>query len=156
VKTGSLSDLKKELKTLPHEELLEHCLRLAKHKKENKELLSYLLFEAHDEQQFIKQAKEESEQLFSEINRSNIYYAKKSLRKILRLLNKYAKFSGQKQTEAELLIWFCRKLKSSGIPIKRHQVLQNLYERQRAKIEKAIASMHEDLQYDYRKEMEGL
>ena len=53
--TASISVVKKELKNLDNEKLIELCLRLAKHKKENKELLSYLLFEADFPEIFIKE-----------------------------------------------------------------------------------------------------
>ena len=48
MKASTVSELKEELKHLPPAQLLELCLRLARFKKENKELLTYLLFEAHD------------------------------------------------------------------------------------------------------------
>src|SRR4051794_26804423 len=97
--TASANDLKEELKTLKPAQLAELCLRLARFKKENKELLTYLLFEAHNEEGYIAGIKKEIDELFSEINLSHLYYAKKSLRKIVRIINKYARYSGIKQTE---------------------------------------------------------
>ena len=44
-----LQHIKKEIQHLPTEQLAELMLRLARYKKENKELLTYLLFESHDE-----------------------------------------------------------------------------------------------------------
>jgi hypothetical protein len=156
MKAVSLSELKKELGRLGKSELTELCIRLAKHKKENKELLTYLLFESADEFTFISTLKDEMDQLFSEINKSNLYFAKKSLRKILRIIHKHIKFSGSLQTEAELLIYFCNKMKKSGISFQKHKVLLNLYQRTLDKIEKAIASLHEDLQYDLQSEADEL
>ena len=98
-----ISQIKKELASLPPEELGNLVLRLAKFKKENKELLSYLLFEAFDEQEYIKQAKDEINLDFLSLNRSSYYLAKKTLRKSLRTTNKYIRFSGKKETEIELL-----------------------------------------------------
>jgi len=40
LKTFTIHQLEKELKTRGPKEVLEICMRLAKHKKENKELLS--------------------------------------------------------------------------------------------------------------------
>jgi hypothetical protein len=156
MKPAGISDIKKELTGLPKPELLELCLRLAKHKKENKELLSYLLFESGDESTFKEDVKTEVELLFSQINKSNLYLAKKSLRKILRLVQKQVKFSGQKQTEAELLIHYLQQFKDSGIPFRRNKVLLNLYERLLSNAEKAAAALHEDLQSDLAAELEGL
>ncbi|MEI6594307.1 MAG: hypothetical protein WCO28_02015 [Bacteroidota bacterium] len=156
MKSASISDIKKELQTLSPSEVMQYCMRLAKYKKDNKELLNYLLFEAHDEEDFIKNMKQEIDLQFAEMNTSNTYLAKKSLRKILRITNKHIKFSGHAQTAAELLIYFCASLKSSGIPINTSTALSNLYQMQLKKINKIIETMHEDLQYDYRKDLEEL
>ncbi len=156
MKAASLSELKKELNTLDLKEIVELCMRLTKYKKENKELLSYLLFDAGDEDNYVEKVKEHINEQFDELPRGNLYLANKSLRKVLRITNKYIKYSGSKKTEAELLIYFCLKVKKSGIRIASSTALSNLYERQLAKIEKAIAKLHEDLQYDYQHELENL
>lgn len=54
MKAASLKEIKQELKILTHSELVELCLHLSKFKKENKELLSYLLFEASNEATYIE------------------------------------------------------------------------------------------------------
>jgi len=156
MKAASLSELKQEIATLTPKQVIEICMRLAKHKKENKELITYLLFEAGDEKTFIKNIQEETEVQFREMNSSNLYLAKKSIRKILRTINKFIRYSGSKETEAELRIHYCKTLVASGIPFKKSQVLLNLYNNQLNKIDAAISSMHEDLQYDYKKEMQEL
>lgn len=149
--TASANDLKEELKTLKPAQLAELCIRLARFKKENKELLTYLLFEAHNEEGYITSIKREMDELFSEINLSHLYYAKKSLRKIVRIINKYTRYSGIKQTEIELRLYFCVTLKNSEIPIHRNPVISNLYKSQLKKIDGLLKSLHEDLQYDYSK-----
>ena len=156
MKAASLNELQKELNTLERKEILNICLRLLKHKKENKELLSYLLFEAHDEEKFIMNIKSEVDLQFSEMNRSNLYLAKKSLRKILRMINKFARYSGIKQTEAELRIYYCSKMKESRIPYQKHKVLNNLYENQIKKIDSVLSKLHEDLQFDFKSELDTL
>lgn len=156
MKSASINEIKKEISSLPPIRIAELCMRLAKYKKENKELLSYLLFEAHDELEYVKNVKADIDFQFEELNLSNLYFAKKGLRKILKLINKQIKFSGSKQTEAELLIYFCLKLKDSKIDINSSTALINLYEQQKKKINKAVATLHEDLRYDYEKELERL
>jgi membrane-anchored protein YejM (alkaline phosphatase superfamily) len=156
MKASSLSELKNELSTLSPARVLALCMRLAKYKKENKEILSYLLFHSHDEQSYIENIKNEIDEKFEEINRSNIYYVKKSLRKILRNTNKYIKYSGAAQTETELLIHFCKKIKNARIPLNTSTALSNLYLNQIKRINKAMTKLHEDLQYDYKKELESL
>ena len=156
MKPASISDIKQELNNLAPAKLLDLCLRLAKYKKDNKELLNYLLFEAHDEQGYIIALKKQVEDDFEEINKSNLYFVKKSLRKILRNIGKYIRHTSSKQAEVELLVHFCHTLKNAGIPLKNSIVLNNLYQFQLKKVAKIIATLHEDLQYDYLKEVESL
>lgn len=150
---ATVNELQKELATLPTKRLLELCTRLAKYKKENKELLTYMLFEAHDEEAFIAKTKEETDAQFLDMNKSNLYLAKKSLRKILRIINKNIKYSGKKQTEVELRIHYCKKLKDSGIRYDGSPVLLNLYNNQIVKINSALLTLHEDLQLDFQNEL---
>lgn len=156
MKAATINEIKQELNAVAPAKLLELCLRLAKYKKENKELLTYLLFEAHDEAAFIETVKQDMEEQFEAINHSNLYFAKKSLRKILRITAKYIRHTGSKQAEVELLLHFCRTLVNSPIPIQKNTVLNNLYQFQLKKIAKVIDTLHEDLQYDYLKELEKL
>ena len=156
MKAASISDIKQELNNIEPAKLLELCLRLAKYKKDNKELLNYLLFEAYDEHGYVQNVKTEISEAFKEINQSNLYFAKKSLRKILRNTAKHIRYTASKQAEVELLLHFCDTLKHSGIPIKNSTALVNLYQFQLKKIAKIIATMHEDLQYDYLKELDNL
>ena len=125
------------------------CLRLSKFKKENKELLTYLLFEAEHEEGYIETVKSEIDELFTEINTNSYFYIKKSVRKILRNLKKYIRYSGNKETEIELLLYFCQQLKDFRPSIRSNATLTNLYHRQLDFIEKKIGLLHEDLQYDY-------
>lgn len=156
MKFAPISDIKKELTNLEAKELLDFCLRLAKYKKDNKELLGYLLFESHDEHAYVQKIKAVIDEQYDEINKSNLYWAKKSLRKILRNTNKYIRYSGKKETEIELLIYFCSKLRDSGISYQNTTALTNLFHGQIKKINKVLDSLHEDLRYDYQKEVEEL
>jgi len=156
MKAASISEIKIELNNLPASQLAALCLQLVKYKKDNKELLSYLLFEETDMPAYIESVKKEMDAQFAQINISHLYFAKKSLRKILRITGKHIRYTGSKQAEAELLIYFCRQLKNSGIHFETSTVLTNLYQAQLKKINAAIAGFHEDLQYDYLKEIKKL
>ena len=156
MRSSSIHEIKQELVNLKAAELTALCLRLARFKKENKELLTYLLFETQDEQHYIKNIKQEIEELFAEINLSHLYFAKKTLRKILRVINKHSRYSGNKQTDLELRIFFCRQLIDSGIPFRQNAVISNIFGGQLKKIDAVMATLHEDLQHDYRKEIEAL
>src|SRR6059058_1698626 len=106
MKTPSISEIKDELKHMPAPKLAALCLQLARYKKDNKEFVTFLLFEAHDLQAYIKNVKEEMDASFAEINTANLYYAKKSLRKILRTTNKYIRYTQNKSAEADLLLHY--------------------------------------------------
>jgi hypothetical protein len=153
MKAASLKEIKTELNSLHPKRIEELCLHLARFRKENKELLSYLLFEAGDETGYIMGVKSELDDLFSEVRKSNSYLAKKTIRKILGTANKYIKYSGSRQTEVEILIYFCKKLTKSGIPLPVNSALGNLYLRQIVKIKKSLSTLHEDLQFDYSEEI---
>ncbi|MEO9475424.1 MAG: hypothetical protein ABJG41_07805 [Cyclobacteriaceae bacterium] len=154
MKPESLAAVKRELKHKSPEELEAICLRLAKYKLENKELLSFLLFYSQNPEDYIRDIKEEISLQFAGVNTANLYWAKKSVRKILRLTNKHIKYIGDKAAEVELLIYFCEELANSGIRIKNSTALFNLYERQIIKIEKSISKLHEDLQYDWNQQLD--
>ncbi len=156
MKAATVSELKKELSTRAPKELLELCLRLSKFKKENKELLTYLLYEASNEAGYIESIKSAVDYEFEQINRKTFYFIKKSIRKILRNVKKYIRYSKNKETEVELLIHFCTKLKDFSPSFHRSVALSNLYYRQIEMIRKAVATLDEDLQYDFGIELEEL
>lgn len=156
MKTASVKELKTELKDCSNSELVELVLRLSKFKKENKELLTYLLYMASDEDAYISGIKIEVEQLFKEINTSSYYFMRKSIRKILRIVKTYIRYSKKKETEVELLLYFCKQLKGLRPLIVRNTTLKNLFERQVLSIEKIVSTLHEDLQYDFAVELQKL
>jgi hypothetical protein len=156
MKAATVKELRAELNNLPSKELVEVCLRLSKFKKENKELLTYLLYEASNEDGYIATVKLEIDQQFEEINRKSYYFIKKSIRKILRDVKKYIRYSKKKETEVELLIYFCQKLKAFKPSIRKNDTLYNLYFRQINMIKKTVLKLHEDLQFDYGEEIEAL
>src|SRR5688572_24354090 len=127
MKAATISELKQELVNLSQKEVIELCLRLGRFKKENKELLTYLLYEAHDEEGYIRNVKKEIDEQFAGINLSHLYFVKKSLRKILRLIGKHVRYTGSRQAEVEWLIHLCKLIRDSGIPVERNQALVNLY-----------------------------
>ncbi len=153
MKTATIAEIKQELHSLQPQRLLELTLRLAKFKKENKELLTYLLFESHDEEAYIQSVKNWMDEAFTELPKANLYLTKKSLRKILRITSRYIRYAGSAQMETSLLIYFCLKMRCSGIPYQKSQVLLNLFEHQLKKIKVVMKELHEDLQYDFQKDM---
>jgi len=156
MKAATVRELKLELTNCTQQELVALCLRLSKFKKENKELLTYLLYEASDESNYIAEVQQEISNEFTLINTKTYYYMKKSVRKILRISKKYIRYSGKKETEVEILLHFCSELKHMRPSIKNNKVLLGIYERQIASIKKIITTLHEDLQYDYESMLDSL
>jgi hypothetical protein len=156
MKIESIVTIKKELQHLSKDELLQLCLRLGRFKKENKALLTYLLFESHDEDSYILSVKQTLDTDFNGINTDSYFYMKKTIRKILRQIKIYCRYSLKKTTEVELLIYFCERLNELKPNIHKNITLSNLYERQIVAIKKKISVLHEDLQYDYTLKLEEL
>ena len=74
--------------------------------------------------------------------------------KMLRSIAKYSKHVATKESEVEMLIHFCFKLKTSGIPFHKNKPLSNLYSQQLKKLNRLVELVHEDLHFDYRKQVE--
>ncbi len=156
MKAASINEIKQELLTLPPKKVLELCVRLAKFRKENKELLSYLLFDAHNEQDYIESIKKEINDQFWNLPRGNMYIIKKGLRKILRSITKYSRHTATKDSEVEMLIHFCINLNNSAIHFRANKALSNLYNQQLKKLNALVEQVHEDLRFDYKKQLEQL
>ena len=153
--TASLPELRRAILNVPAGELPDLCIRLARFKKENKELLSYLLFEADDEPEYIRKVKTEVDSNFRELNRATPYLTKKGIRNILAFTNQRIHYSAQKRTEVELLIHFCKKFRKE-VPFRYNITIKNIYLRQLQRIKKTIGTLHEDLQFDFGEELKML
>ena len=155
MKSASVKELKAALHNLSPIEMLEVCMLMAKYKRENKELLSYLLYEADNEQQYIENIKLEIDTYFENLVVFSFSNMLKKLRKALRIANKYIKFSGSKNVELAVLIYLCIKIKPFTLQTTSTALL-NLYNRQIIKIDKALLKLEEDLQYDYKTDIEAI
>ena len=156
MKAAAVAQIKKELSFRSSEEIEKLCLRLARFKKENKELLTYLLFESENEAHYVETVKQAMDEQFEAINKKNVYYIKKSVRKILRETKKYIRYSNVKETEVLLLLYFCESLLNLTPTILKNRTLSNLFDRQILLVQKKINGLHEDLQFDYTKELNNL
>lgn len=152
MEVAKIVEIKKELALKSNEELAQIVLHLSRFKKENKELLTYLLFLSENEQEYINEVKIFLNEMFDALSSQGTYRYVKGVRKILKETKKQIRFSKQKHTEIELILHFCRMLKAN-MKNRRSSVLENIYERQIAFIEKKIEGLHEDLQLDYKNEL---
>jgi hypothetical protein len=156
MKAESLSTIRKELQTLDREEILTILNRLVRFSVQNKELTSYLLYYAQFEDLYVSEVNAEMEQLFTTINTRNAFLVKKTIRKIVRDLNKHIRYANSKKVEIELRLHFCLLFKKGHFQSINDIPLKNIYIREVAKIKKAIGTIHEDLQADYLVELEKL
>ncbi len=152
MQAASIAELKKALVQLDHSELLDACLRLARFKKDNKELLTYLLFLSADEPEYAGYLCNEIDAFFEETPRMQ----RKTVRKVIRWMDKWLRFSGNKETEAQVRIHFCHALHNSKTPYEETTAMHNMYLGQIKKVHKAIEKMHADLRFDFRQQMQGL
>jgi len=149
MKAATVKELKTELSNYSQEDLIKICLRLSRFKKENKELLTYLLYEVDNEHNYVESVKRELDTQFEQVNTKTYYFIKKGVRKILRLAKKYIRYSSNKETEVEILLYFCQKLKEFKPSMTRNKVLHGIFLKQIERIQVLIKKLHEDLQYDY-------
>ena len=154
MKAASINDIKKELSEKNSRELQALCLRLARYKVENKELLTYMLFEADVENGYVSSIKTEIDEMIENLPQGNVYFIKKALRKMLRIVNKHLKYSGIPQTEVEVRLHCCNRILDRGVPLKSSVVLSNMYNLQLKKIEAAWEKLPEDLRFDYVRELD--
>ncbi len=148
--------MRKSLSEKTPKELLDLCLQMAKYKKENKEYLTYLIYEAPNEEAYIEGIKRFMTAEFDNLDRSSFYRLKKNVRKTLRACIKYIRYSKKKATEAELRLTFCRELVRMTPSLKRSTILKNIYHQQLKMVRKAVDKLHEDLQFDYEEEIQAL
>lgn len=156
MKSASLAQIRKELKTLSREEIVELCEKLIKYKRDNKELLNYLIFESIDEDAYAEAIKQDVSEAFANTNTRGFYLAKKSIRRALRIADKYIKYSEVPETELDVRLHFCEEMRNLEIDFRRSKVMSNLYERQVVKIQDAYSVLHEDLQFEFKDRIEAI
>jgi hypothetical protein len=150
-----LAELKKELNYLELPEVKELCLRLAKYKTENKELLRYLLFYHDKKEVYVNEVKLLIINEFYDLHPS-IYYVSKQLRKLLRIINKHIKYIGEMDKECDIILCFCDEFIKHPIVTASQQALILLLFRQLKRANKIIPKLNEDLQFYYQQQFDGL
>jgi hypothetical protein len=143
-----LSDLKKELLELNKPELIQLCLRVAKLKRENKELLAYLIFDADDPLFYAQKLKPEIKEVFEQPFQ-HAYYLTKSIRKVMRLITKYYRFTSNKQGETDLLIYLVEEFHQSWRHEYRYQALGKVIFRCLEKAQTNLKKIDEDFRADF-------
>ena len=150
-----LAELKKELQYREVNELKELCLKLAKYKTENKELLNYLLFYKDRKDDYVFEVKTLLATDFENLYPS-IYYVTKQLRKLIRVMNKHIKYIGEKDKEVEITLSFCELFMETDLVKSTHKALISLLFRQLKRVNKLLPKLEEDLQFDFQQQFDVL
>lgn len=148
-----LAELKKELNFHEAHELKDLCLRIAKYKTENKELLHYLLFYQDKKDEYIALIKDLIKEEFDDLHPS-IYYVSKQLRKLIRILNKHIRYMADKPAEVEVALSFSSAFISHPIVKSNYKALDLLLFRQLKRVKKIIPKLQEDLAFDYQQQFD--
>ncbi len=155
ISSPKLAELKKELNYLQAAELKELCLRLAKHKTENKELLNFLLFYADKKEDYVEDVKGLIIAEFDNLHPS-VHLATKQIRKLLRLTNKHIKFIATKHLEAEIALAFCKEFITHPIITINQKATIAILISQLKRLIRVIPKLEDDLQFDYQKQFDDL
>jgi hypothetical protein len=154
--SATIDTIKTELKQLPPREVLDLLLRLARFKKENKELLTYILFESANESEYVEQVKKEIAGEMLEIDGLPAYQYKKQFRKIQRKINKPIKYIGNKSATAELYLHMVRMISEKKKTISLATFLDKILQQYIIKIEKLLPGIEDDLAADMRKQLKQI
>ncbi len=150
-----LSDLKKELSELSKPDLIKLCLRVAKLKRENKELLAYLIFDADDPLFYAQKLKPELVDIFT-LPFQHPYYLTKSIRKSLRIVSKYYRFTSNKQGETELLLYLVEQFHEHWRAEFKYQALAKVIFRCLDKAQSNLKRIDEDYRADFEQPLQKL
>ena len=74
----------------------------------------------------------------------------------MRIADKYIKYSNSDTTETEIWLFVAETMLGLGLPLHKSTALQNIYSGIIKKIKKSMAGMHEDLQYDYLRQLNSI
>lgn len=151
---ATIDTIKTELKQLPPKQVLELLLRLARFKKENKELLTYILFESANESDYVEQIKVEITEEMEEIDKLPAYQYKKQFRKIQRKINKPIKYIGNKSATAELYMHMVRLISKKKKTVSVTSFLDKSLQQYIGKIEKLLPGIEDDLVADFKKQLQ--
>ena len=79
----------------------------------------------------------------------SIYYVKKQLSKLIRIMNKHIKFISEKDKEIEIVLCFCDEFIKHPIVKAGYKALSMILYRQLKRANKILPKLNEDLHFDY-------
>ena len=153
---ASIREIKNEITALPQDELIEFCLTIIKSRKENKEFAQYLLFERQNEELYSEKITAFLGDQFATINNTRIFFIKKGFRRIVRLANRYLKYAQNDETRVKVYLFLVRNFDSYAHDKRCFYETRKIVESLKAKLDKWISALHEDLQFDYKRKLEEI
>ena len=153
MKIFSANEIKASLRDKNSKELTEIALRLARLKKENKELLSYLLFHSDDPDSYKEELKLEAGDQLRQYNIHNLYIFKKQVRRTITLINRHMKYVASAEIDAELRIFYLTELALLKDVWKKSPIVRKIFSNQIKKIRSIIEKLHPDLQSDFERQV---
>jgi len=148
----SSAEIKKGLKTLPKMVLEKMIMRLARLKKENKELLHFELRLNGDADQYKEEVWEEIKS-YLDTEFSGIRLQMKALKRANRLISKYGRLSQVREGEAELIIRVIKLVISDRRTEIKRNIIQRFLHTQLKKAYSLSRKFHPDLKYDLEAEI---
>lgn len=81
---------------------------------------------------------------------------KKTLRKVVRWMNKSLRSSGDKEPKLRKRIYFCHRIKDKRFTLGGCHASEYKVARQLKKVDAVIEKVHPDLQFNYNQQLSGL
>lgn len=156
MKPADSKDIKAALTKLESATLREIILRLARLKKENKELLTYILFDAADKEGYVAEINHYVTQQMGEVNVKSAHFARKSLRRILKTAWRLVKYSGDAECVIQVNLHLLEEMNKSKIPFGKSTALENIRSQVKAAIEKNLKLVHADLAHDFKRQLQKM
>ena len=156
MKPATLVQIRKELETVSYNRLLDITMKMVRHKTENKEFISFVLFDEENVADFASDIRHEISEMMQEVQYKPSYIIKRTLRKVLRYISRYCGYVSDKEFEAEMLVYFCRLMKEKRLhrtPIKSINII---YYKQLEKIEKLLPKLTGEVKTDIENELAEL
>ncbi len=151
----SLADIKKELKQMPNNEVLDLFIEVLKLSKENKIYAAFRLFDANNEQDAQKKILLALEADVVDLTFANYWSFNKMIARIYKNLNKDTKPIKNKETLCGIYLGFATLLDERSGTLKKisHQY-QRYYGFAYNKALQYLNSLHEDVQYDFKRKFD--
>lgn len=143
-----LNELKKDVQGLPHPELVRLLMRMARLKTENKELLHYMLYYENDPLSYANELKQEVLLPFEEAFTHSRVLSKR-IRKSLKIIARFTRFSSNREGESDLLLSLVENYLETYRYEYRQLVLARMVVRCLKKVYDNFDRIHEDYRADY-------